>query len=501
MGEVVSGPLVADQFISHFKSVLGSSSLVLPISNPASLFSRRISDTLASFMEREVTDAEIKSAMSDIDDNKASGPDDRGPGGVSLSRATTGLWRLMELDLIQILGWVDKNQSHQSVTKAWVLFMGSPNFVRRFSGGNHLKMEEDPGDVTSTPNSGNSSIPASNNECVMNMNDVFPLSSESDNETPEITMLLVDLNPRFDELASPKGNYHREMGENCSNPPEIPAQRKKMSKQVENVWNRNQHGRPTFAEQMKANNETEETRLEYFPPTVTPSGGKEKENPSHFHSLPIPSITPLYIPKHPHTVNPSNPPSNKPNPPRKPQSSPKPTAAIAASQVVNTTNRFTALDSVMTDCPIGPHCNPSEDQIKFYEFSEDTIENVLKFKPSALSIPRVNDSNLDLGESLGQDMPTDDDIPDFDITNAQKKAIASRLEKFGAVKAVDQEDWSQGEWEYFHYMRNSIQIDPNTCIEDVDSDSNGTARFFKYQLEKDLMGEQETHAPTNPLTV
>ncbi|KAI3773238.1 hypothetical protein L1987_47762 [Smallanthus sonchifolius] len=74
-GEVVAGPLVADQFISHFKAVLGSSSPVLPISNPASLFSRRISAISASFMEREVTDAEIKSAMSDIDDNKASGPD------------------------------------------------------------------------------------------------------------------------------------------------------------------------------------------------------------------------------------------------------------------------------------------------------------------------------------------------------------------------------------------------------------------------------------------
>ncbi|KAI3685909.1 hypothetical protein L1987_79578 [Smallanthus sonchifolius] len=185
----------------------------------------------------------------------------------------------------------------------------------------------------------------------------------------------------------------------------------------------------------------------------------------------IPSSTTHYIPKHP---NPSNPPSNKPNPPRKNQSSPKPSAAIAASRMVSTANRFTVLDSVMTDCTTGPHCNPSEDQTKFYEFSKDTIEN---------------------------DMTTDVDIPDFDITNAQKKAIASRLEKFGAVKAVDQEDWSQGEWEYFHHLRNSMQIDPNTSVEDVDSDSNGTARFFKYQLEKDRMGEQEMQSPTSPLTV
>ncbi|KAI3777940.1 hypothetical protein L1987_47743 [Smallanthus sonchifolius] len=133
----------------------------------------------------------------------------------------------------------------------------------------------------------------------------------------------------------------------------------------------------------------------------------------------------------------------------------------------------------MADCSDGPHCNPSDDQIKFYELSEDTIANVLNFKPSSLTIPLVNDMNLDLGESLGQEVPYDDEVPDFDISNAQKKAISSRLEKFGAVKAVDQPDWSQGEWEYFQYLLNSMQIDPNTCIEDVDSDSNGTARFFK----------------------
>ncbi|KAI3814428.1 hypothetical protein L1987_14068 [Smallanthus sonchifolius] len=420
------------------------------------------------------------------------------------------------------------------------------------------QMEEDPGADTSTPESGNSSTPASINKCVMNTNDVIPLSPKSDNKIPEITMLPVDLNPRFDELTGPKGNYQRQMGENCSNPPEIPTQVVGNDEQLVTQENGNE-GFTTVTrkrrrlkikvqgKQLVQNRQNSVTKrigqkgeiANQGPPPSTSSDpviqrkmndlhknfiassnhnrrdstdGTNNRNPTHpdkgkkthhtsIRPLHIPSSTTHYIPKHPHTANPSNPPSNKPNPPRKPQSSPKPSAAIAASRMVSIANRFTVLDSVMTDCTTGPHCNPSEDQTKIYEFSEDTIENVLKFKPSALSIPRVNDSNLDLGESLGQDMTTDVDIPDFDITNAQKKVIASRLEKFGVVKAVDQEDWSQGEWEYFHHLRNSMQIDPNTSVEDVDSDSNGTARFFKYQLEKDRMGEQEMHAPTNPLTI
>ncbi|KAI3711502.1 hypothetical protein L1987_70039 [Smallanthus sonchifolius] len=510
------------------------------------------------------------------------------------------------------------------------------------------QMEEDSGDVSPTSVTGNSSIPTSNDECVMNTNVEVPLSPGSDTEIPEITMLPVDLNPRFDELNSPKGNPSHFLGENGNEVPVIPDQEKKRIEQVENVWTRNQNGRPTFAEQMKANNESDETRLEYFPPSLTPSSGKrviisiedlsfsakafslhiygyflgntpahngnlasgarvvgneeqiatqengnegfttvtkkrrrlkikvqgkqiahnrqnnltkkigqnggisnqgntpstssdpaiqrkmndlhkqfidssnrnpktlkgvtnnrkpippEKGNKTQHNSYShphIPSPTPKFNPKPPHTAKQTKPSARKPIPPINLVSSPIRSTASAVAPVLSTANRFAALDSVMTDCTSGPHCNLSENQTKFYEFTEDTIENVLKFKPSNLSIPRVNDSNLNLGESLGQDVPSDEDMPDFDITNAQKKAISSRLEKYGAVKAEDQVDWSQGEWEYFHYLRNSMQIDPNTCVEDVDSDNNGTARFFKYQLEKDILGDQQKHAPSKPSSI
>ncbi|KAI3823037.1 hypothetical protein L1987_04462 [Smallanthus sonchifolius] len=170
-------------------------------------------------------------------------------------------------------------------------------------------------------------------------------------------------------------------------------------------------------------------------------------------------------------------------------------AAVITPTSVVSPNRFAALDSDMAAVPCSPNSGSSDDQEKFYEFSEETIANVLNCDPSSLTIPRVNDMDLDLGENLVQDDVSEDEIPDFDITNAQKKAISNSLEKVGAVKAGDQANWSQVEWEYFHYLLKVKKIDPSTSIEDVDSDSNGTALFFKSQLKKGMMGVQEKIAP------
>ncbi|KAL8255437.1 hypothetical protein R6Q59_033658 [Mikania micrantha] len=46
------------------------------------------------------------------------------------------------------------------------------------------------------------------------------------------------------------------------------------NQQTPNAWEINRTGRLTFAEHIKANNDTEETRLEYIPPQETPEGGK-----------------------------------------------------------------------------------------------------------------------------------------------------------------------------------------------------------------------------------
>lgn len=69
------GSEVAEQFVLHFQNMLGSSREVDIIQDPEHLFTRKISDVDANYMVRAVTDAEIKQAMFDIDDDKAPGPD------------------------------------------------------------------------------------------------------------------------------------------------------------------------------------------------------------------------------------------------------------------------------------------------------------------------------------------------------------------------------------------------------------------------------------------
>ncbi|XP_071692649.1 uncharacterized protein [Rutidosis leptorrhynchoides] len=66
---------VADQFVLHFKNVLGCSSITEPIISPETLFTKKISFEDAHHMVRFITDEEIKAALFDIDDDKALGPD------------------------------------------------------------------------------------------------------------------------------------------------------------------------------------------------------------------------------------------------------------------------------------------------------------------------------------------------------------------------------------------------------------------------------------------
>nr|GEY86361.1 hypothetical protein [Tanacetum cinerariifolium] len=74
-GNPFHGNSVGDQFVSHFKSVLGKCSKVFPIKDPSGLFLRKLSGPDALYMVRRVSDEEIKMALFDIDGNKAPGPD------------------------------------------------------------------------------------------------------------------------------------------------------------------------------------------------------------------------------------------------------------------------------------------------------------------------------------------------------------------------------------------------------------------------------------------
>nr|GEZ48495.1 hypothetical protein [Tanacetum cinerariifolium]GEZ49250.1 hypothetical protein [Tanacetum cinerariifolium] len=74
-GNAFHGNNVGEQFVLHFKNVLGSSSIVNPIDDLASLFSKVLSNSKAEYMIRSVSDDEIRKAHFDIDGNKAPRPD------------------------------------------------------------------------------------------------------------------------------------------------------------------------------------------------------------------------------------------------------------------------------------------------------------------------------------------------------------------------------------------------------------------------------------------
>ncbi|GJV33899.1 RNA-directed DNA polymerase, eukaryota, reverse transcriptase zinc-binding domain protein [Tanacetum coccineum] len=74
-GLMFSGQCVGDQFVKHFRSVLGEARRVEPISEPGSLFNKRLSPEVAEFMVRPVSKEEIKSVIFAMNDDKAPGPD------------------------------------------------------------------------------------------------------------------------------------------------------------------------------------------------------------------------------------------------------------------------------------------------------------------------------------------------------------------------------------------------------------------------------------------
>ncbi|MFS8013772.1 hypothetical protein Hanom_Chr15g01337041 [Helianthus anomalus] len=50
--------------------------------------------------------------------------------------------------------------------------------------------------------------------------------------------------------------------------------------------------------------------------------------------------------------------------------------------------------------------------------------------------------------------------------------------KAKAVKAKDQEEWVDGEWEFFHDKCMELDLDPDYCVEDVYEDESGSAQFI-----------------------
>nr|KAJ0222221.1 hypothetical protein LSAT_V11C200063020 [Lactuca sativa] len=74
-GEWIEDEKVPNIFINYFKEFLGTENHCAEIDNPHSLFSKKLDLVYAAEMVKVVTDEEIKSALFDINDDKAPGPD------------------------------------------------------------------------------------------------------------------------------------------------------------------------------------------------------------------------------------------------------------------------------------------------------------------------------------------------------------------------------------------------------------------------------------------
>ncbi|GJU23245.1 RNA-directed DNA polymerase, eukaryota, reverse transcriptase zinc-binding domain protein [Tanacetum coccineum] len=74
-GESFTGVDVADKFVEHFQKIFGVEGETYPVDDPTQLFSKKISQEDALEMVKPISNEEIKSAIFDIEDNKAPGPD------------------------------------------------------------------------------------------------------------------------------------------------------------------------------------------------------------------------------------------------------------------------------------------------------------------------------------------------------------------------------------------------------------------------------------------
>ncbi|KAI3814421.1 hypothetical protein L1987_14061 [Smallanthus sonchifolius] len=67
----------------------------------------------------------------------------------------------------------------------------------------------------------------------------------------------------------------------------------------------------------------------------------------------------------------------------------------------------------------------------------------------------------------------------YGISESQRKAIADRLSVSNSICSEETVNWCPREWDYFNDLCISLGLDPDYCIEDVESDTeNGTAQFI-----------------------
>ncbi|KAI3811868.1 hypothetical protein L1987_16564 [Smallanthus sonchifolius] len=143
---------------------------------------------------------------------------------------------------------------------------------------------------------------------------------------------------------------------------------------------------------------------------------------------------------------------------------PKP---LVANQQIDTHNRFLVLDF--------------QKSLKYNKLVGDSLDSCMMDQFSSSS--KVLDKSNETGpkENL---VCQEKETKDYGISTAQKMAITNRLcGPSQAVRAVDMDNWEQGEHEFFEDQVKALGLDYDYCIEDVESDDeNGTAQFFAAQM-------------------
>ncbi|MFS8013768.1 putative transcription factor interactor and regulator CCHC(Zn) family [Helianthus anomalus] len=129
-------------------------------------------------------------------------------------------------------------------------------------------------------------------------------------------------------------------------------------------------------------------------------------------------------------------------------------------------------------------------------FAESVRHNDLVGEPMDL-FPQANvnaekctlneEHSFDPGRVLPRwcsERPNHDTNKDYGITDAQKKRILDALSgDSNAVRAEDQEDWVEGEYDFFYDKCFELGLDPDFSVEDVYEDESGAAQFLS-QLSK-----------------
>ncbi|KAI3754128.1 hypothetical protein L1987_53906 [Smallanthus sonchifolius] len=114
--------------------------------------------------------------------------------------------------------------------------------------------------------------------------------------------------------------------------------------------------------------------------------------------------------------------------------------------------------------------DPKKEKL-FCQINREHIEGARLLPTSILSSPSPGDLHTTNGGKT------------YSISESQRKAIADRISVSSSICIEETVNWCPGEWDYFNDLCMSLGLDPDYCIEDVESDmDNGTAQFISDPL-------------------